>query len=98
MYFTKISDNSSIIDYICLTTRMKIWLACLWIIFRLISHSYSFKKFFYNSFHCKEISISKETKSKINAFCWKFFFIIRRNINCSKFIQLNIFISSVIIC
>ena len=99
MDFSKISDNFSVIDHVCLSSRMEVSLTTVWIIIYFISHSDFLKELFTNALHIKEITISIHTKSKMHTFIRKFCKWKRlRTIYITKLIETDIFISSVIIC
>ena len=99
MNLTHVSDNLSIVNDVCLTSRMKEVLSCIWIIGFFLMKSDFFKELFYNTFHTEEVSISVHSKCKLHSFVrqfcqWKCLW----KVNISKLVQTNILVSSVVVC
>ena len=98
MNLTQISDYRSIIDDICLTTRMQERFSSIWIISFFQMHTDLVKELLYDAFHGEEVAIAIHTKSKLHALIRQF---SERQalwqINISHLIETNILISSVIV-
>ena len=98
MNLSKVSHNSAFIDHVGLSSRMKERLLACRIIFHFLLHADLFKEFLANTLHVKEITVSVHSKcehgSLIRQFCkrqslWQ--------INISKLVQANVFVSSVVV-
>ena len=98
MYFSEISHDCSVIDDICLASRMQIWLARLWIISLFSMHSHFVKEFLNHAFHAEEVAISVHAQRKLHSFFWKFYKRQRLwKVYISQFVQPYILVSSIII-